>query len=531
MPTGHGLKCLFRSPTQRFETAELMVWLWSSRDLDTAGLETLRRIEDAALAGLGAFTLAARCKATGTIRLCRTSTSTVPLYYHVGKSETVVSDTIAGVVETIDADSLQIDEKGLIDHFLFYAPVGDGTYYRNVRKLDISQKKQLSQGSVSTERFSTLSEEVNRHRLGDAPLAEAILASCRRDGNVRVMYSGGLDSTALACIFGSAELQFHGLRHDVYAPEHERALHGSQALDRPLIQVEVSHTEYCQRLGDFAKRMKCPTIMPQTLVHFIAVERDPRPLLCGKMADTLFGYRVPGRRRTQKANGSAFGRLRREAGTLRRAFRDPKKSFAQAIRLGARRQESLEHLKLTPQFIGILSRSVGWSAIKERIDAYQARNRFAAGTGDSPDPSDRDRFLEAVVGNMESTSLWHEVLTAHGVWMYLPFCHPAVVAVAADALLAPKSRDKKSLVADVVRKQAPGYNVGLKKLGGTMLPRDVFGSSSRWQHADERITDKITLPAPDFDQQPRKFFWRRFWLLHWQEQVFGACRQPVAPAR
>lgn len=335
-PVGLGHRMLRTTPAARFErqpavagplvvTADARL---DNRDelLDLLGLPRSadRPIPDAELIGaayakwgedcpgrlLGAFAFVVWDGARRRLFAARDPFGVRPLYYahRPGRFFRIASETavlFAGGGVSREQDDLKVAEHLLVP----VHPDGARTYFREVRALPPAHTLTVTPDGLHTRRYYALDPEREVRLASDAEYAEAFRAlfaeavRCRMtdDGTTGTMLSGGIDSTAVACMAATlagpgAAIPAFSAQFDA-VPESDERGYQQAAVDHYGFPHHVFHAD---RVGPFAgleavhRTLDRPSDGSNLYIHWhlqrMAAERGVRVLLDGFDGDTTVSH-------------------------------------------------------------------------------------------------------------------------------------------------------------------------------------------------------------------------------------------------
>ncbi len=424
-----------RASGHRFRTAsdtEVLVHLWEDH-----GPALLDRLH-------GMFALCIHDRRTRETFLARDRLGIKPLFW-CRSGDTLAFASEPGVLLEHPAVSREVDLDGLVERFVLQYVPGDGTVYREVRKLPPGHVLRIAGGEVEISRWWTI-PPTGPDAAGDveavaaelrARIADAVLERTIADVPLGMFLSGGVDSTVVLSELAKASdapvrTYTVGFEGPAAFDERRHARLAAERFGAEHHEMVLSAEEIGGRLPDLVARTAEPVTDPALIPTWLLSEfarREVTVALTGEGADELFaGYR---RYRFQDAWGW-LGRVP-GAGALGRVggAHLPGRS-AQALQAVAERDAVRNHLRWSA-VLGeeVVDRLFGAGAFGRTLDRVAPRFRSYFGS-----PGD-DRLAARLRADQHEW-LPHDLLDkvdrasmAHSLEARTPFLDHRVVRFAA----------------------------------------------------------------------------------------------------
>jgi hypothetical protein len=432
-------------------------------------------------------------------------------------AELVITDHFLTALQHCRSNQRTIDNKALLDHFLFRTVPGEETYVRGVLRV----------GHGRTARWDGISETVQTYqqeRVED-PITvafsealrilenslEDVMASVSRaapHGTVANLLSGGVDSTLLQVMLPPGTVSLSAtIDSPEFAPETERALAASKLTGSRHILIRAQEREYLRALERFVTSVGLPPHhMQSVLLGELLRELDgEKPyLLTAQLADALFGLGFSHRTTMLRRWGwlpLLTGLVDRPAG-LKPARLHRAEALLSAVRQPIASTQGLAARAACYTDFPFVEQVFGRDEVEKRL---ARRLQYVLETCPllSPDRNGIDAHLEA--GHLldyfcdDAVSIWRQAsMTYHG-FLIAPFTHPKI---ASSSLIFPRydrysrgGKTKPALKA-LLRKRLPEYDTDQTKLSWA-LPIQRFLDSGL-------LSDPRYSTPPDFFPKPLK---------------------------
>ena len=384
------LRRSLESRGHRFRTradTEVLVHLWEER-----GPEMVHELN-------GMFAFAVHDRRTRETFIARDRFGIKPLFYHLAGDRLVFASETS-VLLAHGAVPGDVDHDALIELYCLQLTSGEGTIYREVKKLLPGHSLHVRSGKARVARWYELPRREERARqMDEAPatalrrlLSDAVRLRTVADVPLGMFLSGGIDSSIIALELARASslpvktfsVGFEG------APAFDERQHARLVAERigsEHHELLVSPIDIASHLPRLVEHLAEPVVDPALIPTYLLSEfarREVTVVLTGEGADELFGgYRRYSYQRRFGWLGRlpGFGLLARD-GTLRRL---PGR-WGQAVGALAERDPVRNHLA----WAAIVSRATAHDLFRQ--DAYQRVVERAADSYGGPIRNARTRL-------------------------------------------------------------------------------------------------------------------------------------------
>ena len=224
-----------------------------------------------------------------------------PFYYALQDGAFVFGSEIKALLATPYVQA-EVDPEALADYLTFQFCLGEKTLFRGVRTLEPGHVLRVGAGGLATRSYWEIDYTVDREHEREhveqlaALLKDAVRLQMRADVPVGAHLSGGLDSTAVACLASAASTApIHTFSGGFREPGYDETPHARVASEfARTIQHEVFATadQFVDTLPLLIHHMDEPAagpgLFPQYLVSKLA-SQHVKVVLGGQGGDEIFG--------------------------------------------------------------------------------------------------------------------------------------------------------------------------------------------------------------------------------------------------
>lgn len=430
---------------------------------------------------LGEFTAAYICNQRNEITIWRSISSGFPIFYTCDEGKYFISDKYSECCTKINSRAFNPSDDAVIDHFAYGSPQGSLTYNREIMQLPRGQRISFPTNKTG-DKYQDFEKSISSWR-GYYHTIDDFFQDLSHELELKqcsLLFSGGLDSTAMATLLPDVKLHTNHLDADEYVKEIQRSRYAASILNRPVDVFTLTPDVFLTEVDEYLRKMHQPPDIPQSILHFRGFrESSSHSFISGKMADSLFSF--PAR--------------------STRTFYEEIKNFRRFFK-------KLESKTSTQKLVN----DIFGSSNLMRRESYRLEIAEDMLGGQSTRTEFVDKALASHLFN-DGLTLWRREAEEVGKVLYNPFSDLRVIAFAADSFYSPKvslADSDKPVIADVIKRNAYEYDISMRKLGGVIRPSFVtreLGSAMDFfpDFVDKKVADEITLNS-------QKLFWRCFFF-------------------
>jgi len=466
----------------------------------------------------------------------------------------VLSDTFRNTLASMPRDPRAVDERAVVDHFLFRTSPGRHSYVQGVHRLGhgevvrfIWDRRGLSWLRRQTHRIGSSEDEPASHGQLVSRTAAALdytLRAARLTASDCNLFSGGIDSSLLQVSARSLSPPSVAIDSPEFSREIAYADYAAKLLGLSPGKLWIREREYRERLEATIAGLALPPHHLQTVLLDAAFQQPGvQRCICGQFADALFGFAVAGAVRKAMAL-MPFVPLARLAVRLGSAL--PRSPVCRRSQFLLKTEDALAKGLLDPKGFAAsfgtyteLDRSLklfGKNAVEERLRtrAFYTMEKvdLSASVSHSFGHLEFAHCVDFLCD--DAVSLWRQLASARRVELLTPFNSKALMAV---LLSVPAHRRyvrcgvPKYILKDLLRMRLPAYPVAQGKLS-TGLPRERYFRTGPLRDSIEDF------PLPDFvppsfleelRNDPGETSWNLLTFQMWQHLVLKCGQLQVIP--